>query len=171
MPKLVLAALVFSLLSLCRHSSAQQTQGRVVRLAELEIEPAQLEGYKAALKEEIDASIRVEPGVLTLYAVAFKDDPRQIRLFEIYADMPAYKAHLEAAHFKKYKAITQGMVKSLKLVETDPIELAPRADEQMSRNRRKSAAPLLRRSHSFRNLNAYAAATRCSWRSHARVFA
>lgn len=37
----------------------------VVRLAELEIEPAQLEAYKAALRKEIAASIRVEPGVLT----------------------------------------------------------------------------------------------------------
>jgi hypothetical protein len=50
-------------------------EDRVVHLAELEIDPVQLELYKAALREEIAASIRVEPGVLTLYAVSVKDHP------------------------------------------------------------------------------------------------
>ena len=118
------SVLMFSLFCACWHSPAQQTmQGHVVRLAELEIDPVQLENYKAALREEIDASIRIEPGVLTLYAVAVKDNPTHIRILETYADVAAYKAHLETPHFKKYKTTTQGMVKSLKLVETDPIML------------------------------------------------
>jgi quinol monooxygenase YgiN len=33
----------------------------------------------------------------------------------MYADLNAYNAHLDTAHFKKYKINTQGMVKSLKL--------------------------------------------------------
>jgi quinol monooxygenase YgiN len=36
----------------------------------------------------------------------------------------AYKAHLETAHFKKYKGTTQDTVKSLTLRETVPILLA-----------------------------------------------
>jgi quinol monooxygenase YgiN len=60
---------------------------------------------------------------LTLYAVAVKDHPDQIRLFESYSSIEAYQAHLQTAHFKKYKAETQHMVKSLKLIETDPILL------------------------------------------------
>lgn len=94
-----------------------------VRLAELEIDPAHLEHYKAALQEEIATSIRVEPGVLTLYAVSVKDHPTQIRLFEIYANAAAYETHLQSQHFRKYKSGTVGMVKSLKLLETDPILL------------------------------------------------
>ncbi len=104
-----------------------QIQDHVVRLAELEIDPAQLENYKVALREEIEASIRLEPGVLTLYAVSVKGNPAQIRIFEMYADADAYKAHLETPHFKKYKTSTQQMVKSLKLVETDPILLGAKA--------------------------------------------
>lgn len=96
---------------------------RVVRLAELRIDPGQLGEYKAALREQIEASIRLEPGVLTLYAVSVKGDPGQIRIFEMYADTTAYQAHLQTPHFKKYKASTEGMVKSLVLVETDPIVL------------------------------------------------
>jgi quinol monooxygenase YgiN len=94
-----------------------------MRLAEIDIDPTQLESYKAALKEEIDASIRAEPGVLALCAVAEKDNPTKIRIFEIYANQEAYEAHLETAHFKKYKATTEKMVKSLKLVLTTPISL------------------------------------------------
>jgi quinol monooxygenase YgiN len=103
--------------------SAATDQGRVVRLAELEIDPAQIESYKVALQEEIETSIRVEPGVLTLYAVSVKNHPTQIRLFEMYANTAAYEAHLQSPHFKKYKNNTAGMVKSLKLLETDPIVL------------------------------------------------
>jgi quinol monooxygenase YgiN len=103
--------------------SAETGQDRVVRIAELEIDPAQLDSYKAALREEIAASIRVEPGVLALYAVSVKDQPNHLRLFEIYASPEAYKAHLQSAHFRKYKSETAAMVKSLKLIETDPILL------------------------------------------------
>jgi quinol monooxygenase YgiN len=99
-------------------------QQRVLRLAELRIDPSQLEAYKAALREEIEASIRLEPGVLTMYAVSVKDDPAQIRMFEMYADQASYEAHLQTPHFKKYKTGTQVMVKSLVLVETDAILLA-----------------------------------------------
>ena len=94
-----------------------------VRVAEIEIDPVQLEPYKAALKEQIEAAVRLEPGVLALYSMADKENPAHIFVFEMYADVDAYKAHLETAHFKKYKAITQNMVRSLKLRDTVPILL------------------------------------------------
>jgi quinol monooxygenase YgiN len=98
----------------------------IVRLAELEIDPAQIEAYEAALREEIEASIRLEPGVLSLYAVAEKDHRNRIHLFETYASTSAYEAHLQSQHFEKYKAATQFMVKSLRLIETTPILLGAR---------------------------------------------
>ena len=99
----------------------------VVRIAELEIDAAQLDAYKSALREEIEASIRLEPGVLTLSAVAVKGSPTQIRIFETYADVKAYHAHLATPHFQKYKTGTQGMVKSLKRIETEPIVLGAKS--------------------------------------------
>jgi quinol monooxygenase YgiN len=95
----------------------------LVRIAELEIDPSQLPEYRDALKEEVATSIRVEPGVLKLYAVSVRDEPSQIRVLEVYRDQAAYESHLQTPHFKKYKAKTQGMVKSLKLIETEPILL------------------------------------------------
>ena len=93
----------------------------MVRLAKLVIDSAQLESYKAALKEEIETSIRVEPGVLTLYAVTEKNKPTHITILEIYADTAAYKTHVQTPHFIKYKNGTKDMVKSLELIETNPL--------------------------------------------------
>jgi quinol monooxygenase YgiN len=100
---------------------------RIVRVAEIEIDPAQLEAYKAAVKLEIESSVLIEPGVLALYAVSNKDNPTHVIVFEIYADRDAYEAHLETPHFKQYKATTQDMVRSLKLRETVPIALGAKA--------------------------------------------
>jgi quinol monooxygenase YgiN len=102
---------------------AEERQAGYVQLAELDVDPAQLESYEAAAKEQIETAIRVEPGVLALYSVADKNNPSHIRVFEMYTDVNAYKAHLESAHFKKYKAATQEIVKSLNLVPMNPIIL------------------------------------------------
>ena len=106
---------------------AQQAREPYVRVAEIVIDPAQLEAYTAAVKEQIEAAIRLETGVLALYSVADKDNPAHVLVFEMYADTDAYKAHLETAHFKKYKVATQDMVKSLKLRETIPILLGSKS--------------------------------------------
>ena len=100
---------------------------RSVQVAEIEIDPAQLEDYKTAVGEQIETAIRAEPGVLALYAVSEKDNPALIKVFEIYRDMDADKSHLQSEHFKKYKAATVKMVKSLKLVQTSPIMLGAQA--------------------------------------------
>lgn len=105
----------------CDNDHPPPEQNQMVRLAKLVIDSTQLENYKAVLREEIEASVRLEPGVLTLYAVAEKDSPTHITILEIYADTNAYKAHLQTPHFIKYKTETKDMVKSLELVETTPL--------------------------------------------------
>jgi hypothetical protein len=52
--------------------------GPIVRIAELEIDPNQIAAYNALLAEEVDASVRIEPGVLFLYALAIKGSPDQV---------------------------------------------------------------------------------------------
>jgi 4-carboxymuconolactone decarboxylase len=114
---LIFAALAFGTTDM----ATAQENNQKVRLALLEIDSTQLEQYKAALKEEVETSILLEPGVLTLYAVMEKENPTHITILEIYADEEAYKTHLETPHFIKYKTLTNKMVKSLKLVETVPL--------------------------------------------------
>lgn len=98
----------------------------VVRTADLEIDPKQLDAYKAAVTEEIEASIRVEPGVGAIYAMALKEAPNQIRFVEIYADENAYLQHRETPHFKKYLEITGPMITGRKLTEAIPVVIAAR---------------------------------------------
>ncbi|WP_105429481.1 putative quinol monooxygenase [Neorhizobium sp. T6_25] len=92
--------------------------GKMVRIAELEIDPAQIDAYRALLAEEIKASVDNEPGVLMLHAVSEKERPEQVRILEVYA---AYEAHLRTPHFLKYKKCTADMVKSLRLIDADPV--------------------------------------------------
>ncbi|CAN7230199.1 antibiotic biosynthesis monooxygenase [Rhizobium sp. LjRoot98] len=97
---------------------------KIVRMAELEIDPAQLEAYLALLAEEIEASVEKEPGVLMLHAVSVKGAPEKVRILEVYANRQAYEAHIQTPHFLKYKTLTAGMVLSLNLVDVDPIVLS-----------------------------------------------
>jgi len=102
--------------------AAQNESGKqMVRLAKLEIDAAQLTSYTALLKEEIESSVKLEPGVLTLYAVAEKGKPTHITILEIYADSIAYKKHIQTPHFLKYKNGSKNMVKSLELIDTEPL--------------------------------------------------
>jgi quinol monooxygenase YgiN len=96
-------------------------KGKIVRIAELEIDPEQLDAYRSLLAEEIEASVEREPGVLMLHAVAERQRPEKIRILEVYADREAYEAHLRTPHFLKYKEGTAGMVKALRLVDVDPV--------------------------------------------------
>lgn len=96
---------------------------RVIRIARIKIAPAYLDSYKSAVKEQIESAVKLEPGVIMLYAVQDKTTPTNVTVFEIYADTTAYKSHIQTAHFKKYKAETAHMVKSLELVDVSAIEL------------------------------------------------
>lgn len=94
----------------------------MVRIAEIEIEPSNLDEYIAILKEEAEASVRLEPGVISIYPMFEKENPTQIRILEIYADEEAYKSHLQTPHFKKYKTATANMIKTLKLIDMSAID-------------------------------------------------
>lgn len=100
-----------------------QSKAWMVRVAEIEIDSAYLEQYQAAIREHTEAALANEPGVLTLYAMYEKARPRMVRVLEIYASREAYEAHLKTPHFQKYKTGTAKMVKSLKLIDVDPIAL------------------------------------------------
>ena len=102
---------------------AQQQKEPLVRISEIEIHPQYLEEYKSILKEEAEASVRLEKGVVAIFPMFQKDNPVQVRILEIYKDQLAYQAHLKTEHFLKYKTTTVQMVKSLKLVDMDALDL------------------------------------------------
>ncbi|MCA1567972.1 MAG: antibiotic biosynthesis monooxygenase [Acidobacteria bacterium] len=102
-------------------ASAQQKE-MMVRISEIEIHADYLEEYKAILKEEAEASVRLEPGVISIFPMYQKENATHVRILEIYASREAYEAHLKTPHFQKYKTTTLKMVKSLKLVDMGGID-------------------------------------------------
>ncbi len=66
--------------------------------------------------------MRLEPGVIAIYPMFQKENPTQVRLLEVYADMEAYESHLQTPHFQTYKTTTLKMVKSLNLVNMEAID-------------------------------------------------
>ncbi|TSD90828.1 antibiotic biosynthesis monooxygenase [Mycobacterium sp. KBS0706] len=102
-------------------------QGPYIRLAELEIDPARLEEFSAAIRDGIETAIRVEPGVLALHAVFEKDDPARVRVFEIYTDEGAYRTHLQTPHFLRFRTTTETMIRSRRLLDAVPIMLGAKS--------------------------------------------
>ena len=116
----VVVSLFLLTFSFGKNATAQQ-KNQMVRLAKIKVDPLQLDKYNVALKKQMTTAVRLEPGVLTYYAVADKKDPSRITILEMYADTAAYKSHIETPHFKKYKDTVKDMVQSLELVEVDLI--------------------------------------------------
>lgn len=118
------AVLILALLTFVKtHATAQQDKWKV-RIANIRIDSAFLNEYKAALSEHVREAVRLEPGVLALQAVYDKAHPTKVTVFEVYASEADYQFHLKTPHFLKYKNGTLKMVKSLELVEVEPVGIA-----------------------------------------------
>jgi len=94
----------------------------MIRISEIEIDSNYVEEYNSILKEESRESMKLEPGVISIYPMSQKENPTQVRILEIYADRNAYESHLKTPHFQKYKTTTLKMVKSLKLIDMEAID-------------------------------------------------
>lgn len=95
----------------------------LVRISEIQITPESRAEYLAILKEEARKSVGLEPGVISIFPMLRSDDPSQVRIVEVYQNRSAYEAHIASPHFQQYKTSTQGMVKSLHLVDMQVIDL------------------------------------------------
>ena len=98
----------------------------IVRLSKVEVYPEYLDEYMKYATEVGEISLRTEPGVLTMYAVSEKENPRRITILETYASREAYESHVASEHFQKYKQGTLHMVKTLVLSDQTPLNPANR---------------------------------------------
>ena len=103
----------------------------IVRLSKIEVYPQFVDEYIKYVTEVGEISLRTEPGVLTMYAVAEKENPCKITILETYASREAYDKHIASAHFRKYKQGTLHMVKSLELTDQTPLNPANRINNFM----------------------------------------
>ena len=122
MNKIITPFLVLTMMLTSYGAVSARQKDMLVRISEIEIAPGYLDEYKAILKEESAASVKLEPGVIAIFPMFEKENPTQIRILEIYASREAYESHLKTPHFQKYKTSTLKMVKSLKLVDMEAID-------------------------------------------------
>ena len=93
----------------------------IVRLSKIRVNPKYIDDYMKYAIEVGSKSLETEPGVLTMYAVADKENPCNITILETYASQEAYKNHIASEHFQKYKRGTIHMVDSLLLDDVTPL--------------------------------------------------
>jgi len=122
MNKIIIPFLVLIMTPTSYGAVSAQQKDMLVRISEIEIFPEHLDEYKAILKEESAASVKLEPGVIAIFPMFEKENPTQVRILEIYASREAYESHLKTPHFQRYKTTTLKMVKSLKLVDMEAID-------------------------------------------------
>ena len=128
-------ATILILFSACgeRHSAETTSKGStmceklpmqndgIVRLSKIQVNPEYLDEYMKYAVEVGTISLEKEPGVLTMYAVADKENPCNITILETYASQESYKNHIASDHFQKYKQGTLHMVDSLLLDDVTPL--------------------------------------------------
>jgi len=96
----------------------------MVRIADIEVYPQYLADYLEAAKDIAATSILKEKGVVCLFPNQMKEDKNKFRILEIYASPEAYQHHIHTEHFLRYKRGTLKMVKSLKLNDLNPMDVA-----------------------------------------------
>lgn len=93
----------------------------ILRYSVIEIIPDYLDEYLPFALEVREISMKTEPGVLAMYPTVSKEDSCKVTILEIYSSQDAYKSHISSPHFQKYKQGTLHMVKSLQLLDQNPL--------------------------------------------------
>lgn len=124
MKRMIRSTLFLGLLILINTNSNAQDKNKMYRIAKIKVDASQLDKYTFALKEQMNAAIKLESGVLSYTAVADKKDPTLITILEVYANLEAYQSHILTPHFKKYKETVKDMVLSLELTDVDLVSAA-----------------------------------------------
>lgn len=88
-----------------------------LRLVQVKVEEAGSKYFKEALQTEMTTGLNQEPGLLGCLAGTLADHRNEWRILEIYADQPAYQAHLQSAAFNNFSKNIQKLVDSAEAVE------------------------------------------------------
>lgn len=99
--------------------AAAQSAPTYINAVDLDIVPAELDKYMAAIKENGAATVK-EPGCRQFDILVLASNPNHVFLYEVYDDEAAYQAHRASDHFKKYAATTATMV-----AKRDPRPMKP----------------------------------------------
>jgi quinol monooxygenase YgiN len=91
------------------------------RWSELEVDSAHMDRFRELANDNVRETRRAELGVLAFHWAAMKNHPSRIRVLEIYTDESAYKAHLESAHYQRFRDSSRSLLKGHSLHEAIPV--------------------------------------------------
>jgi quinol monooxygenase YgiN len=106
---ITLGVTAWLLLPMRTEHAVAQSAPLYINLVELDIVPAEMDKFLAAIKENGAASVK-EPGCRVFDIAVSSKDPHHVLLFEVYDNAAALDAHRTTDHFKKYQATTSNMV-------------------------------------------------------------
>jgi autoinducer 2-degrading protein len=86
-----------------------QSASLYINAVDLDIVPAEIENFKAALMENGAASVK-EPGCRVFNIHVLASNPNHVFIYEVYDNEAALQSHRQTDHFKKYSATTAKMV-------------------------------------------------------------
>lgn len=115
-----MAIVVAAFLAMPSQRVSAQSDGPIVNAIDLDIAPAELDKYLAAVKENGAATVK-EPGCREFNIMVSATDPNHVFLFEVYDNDAAAQAHRTTEHFKKYAATTANMVTARNVRPMKPI--------------------------------------------------
>ena len=80
--------------------------GAIVVVVEFDLRDGREAAFRAAVVENARRSLADEPGCVQFDVCTDPDDPARVFLYERYADVAAFRAHLAAAHFLDFDRLT-----------------------------------------------------------------
>ncbi|MDO5309330.1 MAG: antibiotic biosynthesis monooxygenase [Planctomycetia bacterium] len=95
----------------------------MVHWAILESTPGQMKQMQQFAVQHVAPEVKKEAGTYALYGGVSEKEPDTLRLLEIYEDQRAYELHVGSEAFQRYRQARQPILKSLTIVEVEPIAM------------------------------------------------
>ncbi|OAM26778.1 MULTISPECIES: putative quinol monooxygenase [Eikenella] len=98
----------------------RQTARTINNLVIVDVKPEHAHAFKNIVLPEMAQSLKVERGVLAMYAATEQGNPSRWYFYEIYESEAAYQAHRQTPHFQDYLTRTADMAANKEAVAITP---------------------------------------------------
>lgn len=92
-----------------------------VVIAEFQVKPGKLEAFLEAAQDDARHSVSDEPGCRQFDVICPEGESDTVVFYEVYDDRPAFDAHLETPHLRRFRDIFPSLI-----VEERPVRFAQR---------------------------------------------
>jgi len=100
-----------------------QNKETINNLVIVEVKPAYQQAFRDIVLPEMAQSLKVEPGVLAMYAATDAQNAYRWFFYEIYASEAAYQQHRKTPHFRDYIRLTAEMADRKEAIPVVPAQL------------------------------------------------